>query len=619
MTLKKPVRRSQLISPFGVGSLVDFPRDESLMPAGLDAWPYARMRCPPEWIVLDERLQRRLSVAEFRLPPEHRAPGPGVQNANLNIPFVRFPQWHYCPRQGLMSKLALFAGREKCTCRQNLRCYTVTPARRPYLIPIRLVAACEDGHVEDFPFAEWVHRGPDPGEGHQLRFIPGRSSAAISGIKIECVCGADRTLGGVFEFDQAKGGALHRIGRDCNGGRPWLGVAPDPMAPCGKFLRVVQRGASNVYFPVTFSSIYLPIVEGDEDPRIGRALLDARVWQALSQGLEQGTVISRERCEVVAQLRGLDPERLRKAAQKKLDGLLDPGPQTETEYRRSEYLAFLGGAGGENTELMVESIPMERYPVGFRRFVSSVTLIRKLRETRAFFGFTRVLPPSGARDDPRIPAISSNPNLNWLPATTVRGEGIFIQLHVNGVAGWGRSTRYSERLTPLLKAYREARLRRGQPPRIFGPAFMVLHTLSHALIRQLSVDCGYGSASLRERLYYDDSTDGEPMLGVLIYTASGDSEGTMGGLVRQGQPGRLENTVARTLRHCSWCGADPVCIESLGQGVESTNLAACHACVLLPETSCEEGNRLLDRACLVGSPSNRGSGFFGPWVQEISP
>ena len=104
------------------------------------------------------------------------------------------------------------------------------------------------------------------------------------------------------------------------------------------------------------------------------------------------------------------------------------------------------------------------------------------------------------------------------------------------------------------------------------------------------------------------------MQGILIYTASGDSESTMGGLVRQGRPSRFEATLRRGFRAASWCSSDPVCIESAGQGADNANLAACHGCVLVPETSCEEGNRLLDRAILVGMPNKPEIGFFKPLI-----
>ena len=167
-----------------------------------------------------------------------------------------------------------------------------------------------------------------------------------------------------------------------------------------------------------------------------------------------------------------------------------------------------------------------------------------------------------------------------------------------------------DRMAPLLARYNAARAARQQPFRNVLAKFVLMHTLAHVIINQLSFDCGYGSASLRERLYCDFTDQNRPMQGILIYTASGDSEGTMGGLVRQAKVGRLEATVRRALDRAAWCSSDPVCIESRGQGSDSANLAACHSCCLVPETSCEEGNRLLDRALLVGTPDSPGLGFL---------
>jgi len=146
--------------------------------------------------------------------------------------------------------------------------------------------------------------------------------------------------------------------------------------------------------------------------------------------------------------------------------------------------------------------------------------------------------------------------------------------------------------------------------------FFLLHTLAHALIRRLSFECGYGSSSLRERLYCWDEKH-KKMTGILIYTAAGDSEGTMGGLVQQGKPGRFETLLVGAIQDILWCSSDPICIESHGQGIDSLNRAACYACALLPETSCEEGNRFLDRAALIGTPEDPSLSFFAEIVQEI--
>jgi hypothetical protein len=116
------------------------------------------------------------------------------------------------------------------------------------------------------------------------------------------------------------------------------------------------------------------------------------------------------------------------------------------------------------------------------------------------------------------------------------------------------------------------------------------------------------------------TTDGNesaeaPMAGVLIYTAAGDAEGTMGGLVRMGRPGYLEPAIPGAVETALWCSADPVCMEigtQSGQSPDSCNLAACHNCCLVPETACEEFNRFLDRGVVVGSVGNPQMGFFNP-------
>jgi hypothetical protein len=196
----------------------------------------------------------------------------------------------------------------------------------------------------------------------------------------------------------------------------------------------------------------------------------------------------------------------------------------------------------------------------------------------------------------------------------VRGEGIFLQFKESKIKAWLNeySVDLEERLECMSQTFVQARVKRHQDAREVTPRFVMLHTLAHLLINQLIYECGYGSASLRERLY---SAEGEsPMAGILLYTAAGDSEGTMGGLVRMGKPGQLEAVMRRGLERARWCSADPVCIESTGQGPDNCNLAACHSCALLPETSCEEQNRLLDRGLVIGTLYNSNLGFFSGTV-----
>jgi len=243
---------------------------------------------------------------------------------------------------------------------------------------------------------------------------------------------------------------------------------------------------------------------------------------------------------------------------------------------------------------------------------TSINLVPRLRETRAMCGFDRVQSRDQvAQIDRKRMLWIADPD-QWLPGYVVIGEGIFLNLNPIAVSSWKAQNVRS--LTPrinLLQVNQQrAKLAGRKPNLIVGPEFLLIHTLAHLLINRLVYECGYQAASLRERLYC--APDGG-RLGILIYTASGDSDGTMGGLVRMGEPDRMVATIRRALEGARWCSADPVCGDiggTAGQGPDSVNLAACHVCALVPETSCETGNRFLDRAVLVGTLADPSIGFF---------
>jgi hypothetical protein len=140
--------------------------------------------------------------------------------------------------------------------------------------------------------------------------------------------------------------------------------------------------------------------------------------------------------------------------------------------------------------------------------------------------------------------------------------------------------------------------------------YVLLHSFSHAVIRQLSIECGYTTASVGERIYHQDGADGEPMAGVLIYTSAADSEGTLGGLCALGETKKLGRHLDQALERVGLCASDPLCAEHLPNVDTSLHGAACHACSFLPETSCERGNKYLDRSVLVATVERPDFGFF---------
>lgn len=196
-----------------------------------------------------------------------------------------------------------------------------------------------------------------------------------------------------------------------------------------------------------------------------------------------------------------------------------------------------------------------------------------------------------------------------MPAVEVYGEGIFFQFDGKNLEKWAQQESVKKRIDTLNASYHRSKFGKKTLGDL-RPEFVLIHTFAHLVINQLSFDCGYGSSSIRERIYCEKTTNSLGMYGLLIYTASGDSEGSLGGLVRQGEMGRLEDTIINAIENATWCTSDPICIQSSGQGPESLNLAACHNCALLPETSCENGNRLLDRGAVVGTLQDTDIGFF---------
>ncbi|GJL75948.1 MAG: hypothetical protein NMNS02_20540 [Nitrosomonas sp.] len=387
---------------------------------------------------------------------------------------------------------------------------------------------------------------------------------------------------------------------------------------CGNEMQTSQRGASNIYFPVVYSSIYLPLWAEKTPSSITRALENQKYWQKITCSLEDGK-ISKDICDVFATALGLDEEKFYRAAVRKYEEKESNQEIDEESFRYAEYEAFLNERGDFASDLYVNKQKIEEYEDCIKGFFENIVLIEKLRETRALGGFTRLIPP-GERDDAgdtdRSQDIKISDEIRWLPAVIVRGEGIFLEFKEEMLNKWTKSSGAEERIQALLRKFNQSRIGRGITSVEHGAKFFFLHTFAHMLIKQLCFDCGYGSAALRERIYCEDQSPENKMQGVLIYTAAGDSEGTMGGLVRQGETGRLEKIMQRALQDAMWCGADPICIESPGQGTGNSNLAACHNCCLLPETSCEQGNRFLDRALLVGIPENRKIGFFSQIISE---
>jgi len=599
------VRRSQLISTYGIGAILDLDKG-SFMPMGLEDWESATRH--PSLRVGEARLQAQLGVEHFRLPPviEELRPTSNVDPAR-SVPAVRFPDWHECPQchrigtEGNPFQLAADGSRLEC----------VAHGATVFTAPVRFVLACRKGHIEDFPWAWWGHRrSGKPCDKPTLELKSRGKSASLADLYVHCKhCGASESLGDAFRPESLKGVS-------CKGIRPWL---HDRQSDCDAPLRVIQRGASNVHFPVVASALSIPPVSE------GAFQIVEGYWSAL-KALPLEAV--RTSLTTIANEFGLPPETLMAAFREmqKIEGAA--GEITDIGSRSEEYAALasdrddpvVGGVAPQFANRVSDP------PAEIAEWFELIGAVSRLREVRALAGFSRIEPyPVSAEKiaqairDGKVSPLSKAPR-NWLPATEIRGEGIFLKFRTAAIDKWiAANPGIAQRVAVLEKRSAAVAAERGYPRDYAVTARLLLvHSFAHALIRTISIECGYSSSALRERLYVKDAGEqGPAMNGVLIYTGSPDSEGSLGGLVRLAEPEQLARIVLQTVRSARWCGSDPVCLETdPAQSGDRIGGAACHCCLLVPETACEKFNRELDRTMLVGNPDPGGpggwQGYFGP-------
>lgn len=587
------LRRTQLVTTFGSGAIVDMP-DYSVVIAATNYWKDSSP------ILHEPNLEKLLKVSHFKQPYVTEDP---EENAAPDIPAFRFPIMHFCPECKRLMPYWGFGddtGKQCSTCKKNI-------------VPSRFIAACINGHMEDFPYKWWVHDGdyskcPAADRNDKLEISFSDETGGLESIVITCTaCHKSRSMAGSLGKDALRG---YR----CHGKRPWIGMKQDHNDPvkCEAPMRGLQRGASNVYFSQTASALTIP-------PWSSRLNQEIELfWDSISNFLDANPT----------------EQSLRDAIKLKFDDLLKLGTYslddiireikkrkneegnteeyTKRDLYEDEYQVFCLGdyEQPDDYQFRIESIDV---PDTLDEYIDDVVMVKRLREVLALRGFRRITPGKPSEDDERFKGyhyeedfvpLSETP-LNWYPGIEMLGEGIFIRLNEDALSAWeAKNDEYYEPMRSRLEAS-------NVECDNFSPRYVLLHTLSHLLIRQLSVECGYSGASIKERIYSTFQDSSHIMAGILLYTSSSDSDGSLGGLARNALPEQFELIFKNMLQEASWCSSDPICIESKAQGYDSLNYAACHACTLLPETSCEMRNCLLDRGAVVGSILDRSRGFFG--------
>jgi len=194
-----------------------------------------------------------------------------------------------------------------------------------------------------------------------------------------------------------------------------------------------------------------------------------------------------------------------------------------------------------------------------------------------------------------------------LPAIEQFGDGIFLHVAPEFLKRWLDSKEIVAKALTLRDRERRNAERFNRPPKHRGAGYWALHSLSHAFMAELALECGYPLSSLKERIYGPAQAD---RFGILIYTSTAGGQGTLGGLSNMAE--RAGELLARALKGLALCSNDPICAEH-SEGSEEYPLqgAACHACLLVPETSCEARNTRLDRGLLTRTVLGDGFPLLG--------
>ena len=570
------IRRTQLITTFGVGAIVDF-KDDTVVIASTDNWD-CNLNNPEE---VEERkiFNENLSVitgAEYFLMPRITCSTNSFSQGK-NIASYLFPEKLHCSRCGNIYDFRELETRKRHTC----------PKCKGNLNASRFIVVCASGHMDDFPYDWWVHNGnscPSGVTSPRIRMVNIYNRTDIDSLRLECTeCKATRSMVQVFSTN-----ALSNFQCTCR--HPHFKDSYVRKSyGCHEKVYARLRSASGVYFPITKSALLIPpwskkIVHCiQKNYELLKLMNESKVVEGVRQRISDNNITDQEIMRAWNAVKiSMEQKRTR----------------TELSVYEDEY-AILSNVENANEDHF-SSYSVE-IPEKYQLFFDQIAVVDRLTVTQAFTGFTRI-----TRSEKNRVAISQYPK-NWFPAVELNGEGIFIRFNSEKLSLW--RTAHASRYKKMQRAMEKSKVALDN----FSEVYVLLHTFAHLFIREISNICGYSAASIREKIYSEikDETNEIKMCGILIYVSSSDSDSSLGGLIGIADNlCLLESILDSMLDRASWCSGDPLCILSTKQGYKNLNYAACHDCTLLPETSCEQFNCFLDRASIVGLPDIPNLGFF---------
>ena len=569
------LRPNQIITTFGPGAIVDAVKD-SVTVLDINYWKEKGKK------IIDGRLASYLGVDCFYMPRT---------SYSGDVPVVSFPYIHVCSN---LKCGRLFDMRDNFDLDCYLRFGVNCPDCHKPAYPSRFITICENGHMDDFPWSWWVHRGATNCKG-QLRMYSTGNTSTLADMWVECkLCGAKRSMSGATQGDNFSD--LH-----CMGHHPFRPRSRNER--CDKKVIPSQRGASNVYFSVSRSAISIPpwvnplynlIDEHLHDIELLKDVMgDDGITAAYKKYFAER--YSREEFDEALTRRLSNITEFKEIKQMEYDAIThhnDPAYSSNKKHFKAEE----------------DSLPEYLKP-----YFSRIIRITRLREVQVLLGFTRVDAPDPDADaQTNIVYLNKGKTEKWLPAAEVNGEGVFIEFNKAALSRWldipsvkALSQRYEE-------CYEEFCVSKGWTLNIKRNAIYVLmHTFAHLLIKQMSMASGYSSSAIRERIYFN-----EKMTGILLYTGSADKEGSLGGLVELGNINKLVPLMKDAFQEALLCTNDPECMSNVPAG-NNLNGAACHSCCMISETACENGNRMLDRGLVVPIALREKESFFRELVCEL--
>lgn len=594
------LRRSQLITTYGPGALIDLPNHAAIV-GSLETWGKTSD--------LEEIQEPRLvaKLAKITEVPSPRLYSPPLSptapfEEKRGVTVWKFPEWFVVQEEFGKEPQQLS---RRLVHRLRLDDNGRFDNRRVF--PTRFVRTCGRGHVDDLDWFRFVHGVSNPCR-RQLWLDEKGTSGDLADLTVRCECDESRILAQAAEVE------LNPLGF-CSGARPWIGRIG--KQDCKEHSRLLIRTAANAYFPQVVSVLSLPdrgsAIEGILR-QMGQAILAITSLEKLRLFREMYPTDA-------ALLQSFQDEEILEAIQQAKTGKPDERPvkQVELEALLNQPLGY-GDDVPIDPNFHARKLPERAWRKGGSKRTASIECVvqlHRLREVLALAGFSRleaITPDIQGEYSTDVARAELALEPEWFPAVENRGEGIFLQLRGDAIKAWEARPAVVQRLELLKQGHarwwaKRKRKNQAKMPAHPGVPYILLHTLSHLLLQSLSMRCGYPASSIRERIYVDDGTQ---HYGILLYTGSPDAEGTLGGLVQQAR--HLEDHLLHALQRGSLCSNDPICSQHVPSesSLEGRDLqgAACHGCTLIAETSCEMRNDHLDRALVVPVLGTRNAAFF---------